>query len=37
MPVLMIDVYGPQDKPFGLLTEEVDQLEKGEVFIASGG
>lgn len=37
MPVLMIDVYGPQKKPFGLLTEALDQLEGGEVYIASGG
>jgi regulator of RNase E activity RraA len=37
MPVLMIDVYGPQKKPFGLLTEALDQLEPGEVYIASGG
>jgi len=37
MPVLMIDVYGPQKKPFGLLTEALDQLQSGEVYIASGG
>lgn len=37
MPVLMIDVYGPQKKPFGLLTEALDQLLPGEVYIASGG
>lgn len=37
MPVLMIDVYGPQKKPFGLLTEALDQLQQGEVYIASGG
>lgn len=37
MPVLMIDVYGPQKKPFGLLTEALDQLEEGEVYLASGG
>ncbi len=37
MPVIIIDVYGPQKKPFGLLTESLDQLEKGEVYIASGG
>lgn len=28
MPVLMIDVFGPQKKPFGYLTEALDQLEK---------
>src|SRR6478752_1868359 len=37
MPVVMIDVYGPQKKPFGKLTEALDQLEEGEVYIASGG
>lgn len=37
MPVLMIDVYGQQEKPFGLLTEALDQLEEDEVFLASGG
>lgn len=37
MPVLMIDVFGPQKKPFGLLTEALDQLARGEVYVASGG
>lgn len=37
MPALMIDVYGPQKRPFGKLTEALDQLEPGEVYIASGG
>lgn len=37
MPVLMIDVYGPQKKPFGKLTEALDQLQSGEVYLASGG
>ncbi|MDZ8117015.1 RraA family protein [Pontiella agarivorans] len=37
MPVVQADVYGPQEKPFGLLTEALDQLEAGEVYIASGG
>jgi regulator of RNase E activity RraA len=37
MPVLMIDVFGPQDKPFGRLTEALDQLECGEVYVAAGG
>ena len=37
MPVLMIDVYGPQKKPFGYLTEALDQLEKGEIYLCSGG
>lgn len=37
MPVLMIDVFGNQKKPFGLLTEALDQLQPGEVYLASGG
>jgi Demethylmenaquinone methyltransferase len=37
MPVLMIDVFGPQKKPFGLLTEALDQLRPGEVYFAVGG
>lgn len=37
MPVLMIDVYGPQKQPFGKLTEALDQLQPGEVYLASGG
>ena len=37
MPVLMIDVHGPQKKPFGLLTEALDDLNPGEVYIAGGG
>ncbi len=37
MPVLMIDVYGPQKKPFGYLTEALDQLEQYDVYLASGG
>ena len=35
MPVRMIDVYGEQDKPFGRLTEALDQLEAGEVYVGS--
>lgn len=37
MPVLMIDVHGPQAKPFGLLTEALDDLRSGEVYVAGGG
>jgi regulator of RNase E activity RraA len=37
MPVLMIDVYGRQKQPFGKLTEALDQLQPGEVYLASGG
>lgn len=34
--VLEHDVFGPQKKPFGLLTEALDQLQKNEVYIATG-
>lgn len=37
MPVLMIDVYGPQAQPFGKLTEALDQLQPGDIYLASGG
>ena len=37
MPVLMIDVHGQQRKPFGLLTEALDALKPGEVYVGSGG
>lgn len=37
MTVLMTDVYGPQKKPFGFLTEALDQLKKNEIYIAAGG
>jgi regulator of RNase E activity RraA len=37
MPVLMIDVYGEQSEPFGKLTEALDQLEPGDVYVAGGG
>ncbi len=37
MPVLMIDVFGPQKKPFGKLTEALDQLKPGEIYLATGG
>lgn len=37
MPVLMIDVYGPQKKPFGFLTEALDDLGEDEVYLAGGG
>src|ERR1700749_2572194 len=33
----MIDVFGPQSQPFGLLTEALDQLEPGEIYLCSGG
>ena len=37
MPALYGDVHGPQRHPFGQLTEALDQLEPGEVWIGSGG
>lgn len=37
MPVLMIDVFGTQQEPFGKLTEALDQLQSGEIYLASGG
>lgn len=37
MPAVMIDVYGPQDEPFGRLTEALDQLRSNDVYLASGG
>lgn len=36
MPVLMMDVYGAQSEPFGLLTQALDDLHTGEVYIAGG-
>jgi regulator of RNase E activity RraA len=37
MPVLMIDVFGKQRRPFGKLTEALDQLQPGEIYLATGG
>ena len=37
MTVLMIDVYGEQKKPFGLLTEALDDLHEDETYLATGG
>lgn len=37
MTVLMIDVFGPQEKPFGLLTQALDQLKENEIYLAAGG
>lgn len=35
MPVVVNDVYGSQKKPFGLLTEALDQLETDEIYVSS--
>lgn len=37
MPVLIADVFGPQHHPFGRLTEALDQLHSGEVYLARSG
>lgn len=34
--VLEHNVFGPQKKPFGLLTEALDQLQENDVYIATG-
>jgi regulator of RNase E activity RraA len=36
MPVLLAPVLGPQAQPFGKLTEALDQLQPGEVYVATG-
>jgi 4-hydroxy-4-methyl-2-oxoglutarate aldolase len=36
MPVRLVDVFGPQDKPFGLLTEVLDLLQPDEIYVAGG-
>ena len=36
MPVLTCDVYGEQEQPFGKLTEALDQIRPGEVWISGG-
>ncbi len=36
MPVLTCDVHGEQDPPFGKLTEALDQIEPGDVYICGG-
>ncbi len=37
MPVLIVDVFGPQKRPFGRLTEALDDLRAGEVYLARSG
>ena len=36
-PVRVKDVAGPQSRPFGRLTEALDAIEPGEVYLATGG
>ena len=35
MPVAMVDVYGEQTPAFGKLTQALDQLEPGEIYVGS--
>ena len=37
VPVLLVDVFGPQRAPFGRLTEALDSLTEGEVYLARNG
>lgn len=37
LPVQIADVAGPQSKPFGRLTEALDAIQPGEVYLATGG
>ena len=37
MPVLIADAWGPQRDPFGRMTEALDQLQPGEIYLATGG
>ncbi len=37
MPVQLADATGPQSVPFGRLTEALDQIEDGEVYVVTGG
>jgi len=36
-PVQIADVAGPQGRPFGRLTEALDAIQPGEVYLATGG
>lgn len=37
MPVQLADAVGPQPLPFGRLTEALDQIQPGEIYLATGG
>ena len=37
MPVRIADVTGPQPRPFGRLTDALDSLQPGEIYLATGG
>ena len=36
MPVLQIEVFGRQEAPFGRMTEALDALRPGEIYVATG-
>jgi len=36
-PTVICDVYGPQEKPLGLLMEAVDHIKEDEIYIVTGG
>lgn len=37
MPVQLVDVWGKQEHPFGKMTEALDALEPGEIYVVTGG
>src|ERR1051325_1602344 len=37
MPVQLADVAGPQDPTFGSLIEALDEIRRGEIYLATGG
>jgi len=37
MPVRIADISGPQIRPFGLLTDALDAIAPGEIYLATGG
>src|ERR1700722_12573165 len=37
MPVRIADCTGPQARPFGKLTDALDDLQPGEIYLATGG
>jgi regulator of RNase E activity RraA len=37
MPVQVVDAWGPQSSPFGHMTEALDSLEPGEIYVVTGG
>lgn len=37
MPALIANIHGPQKDPFGKLTDSLDQLQPGEVYVTGGG